>query len=141
MSSNPLINVWQSYQASKNAFEIAKAANKHQDRKYLFIKTSDLHQLSKYEAQKAFDQGRKESEELFVLSFWAAFERFIRIYLQEKGKKLQEISPISLASSIYSYFEKEVEFWKAEDILDLLKSTLSPRTTLIGQAKQILKYL
>jgi len=46
----------------------------------------------------------------------------------------------SLASSIYPYFEKEVEFWKAEDILDLLKSTLAPRASLIGQAKQILQY-
>ncbi|EDN68900.1 hypothetical protein BGP_2676 [Beggiatoa sp. PS] len=140
MNSNPLLSVWYSYQASKSAFEIAKAANKHPDRENLFAKAKDLRLLSKAEATKAFEQGKKESEELFVLSLWATFERFVRIYLQKKGKKLQEISPTSLASSIYPYFEKEVEFWKAEDILDLLKNTLAPRVTLIGQAKQILQY-
>jgi len=140
MNSNPLLAVWQSYQASKNAFEIAKAANKHPDRENLFVKANDLRLLSRVDAKKAFEQGKKESEELFVVSLWATFERFIRIYLQEKGKKLQEISPSSLASSIYPYFEKEIEFWKAEDVLDLLKSTLVPRAYLIGQAKQILQY-
>jgi hypothetical protein len=42
MNSNPLLAVWQSYQASKNAFEIAKAANKHPDRENLFVKADDL---------------------------------------------------------------------------------------------------
>lgn len=139
MNSNPLLPVWQSYQASKNAFKIAKAANKHPDRENL-LKINDLYLLSKDEAIKTFEQGWRESEALFVLSLWATFERFIRNYLQEKGKKLQEISPTSLASSIYPYFEKEVEFWKAEDILDLLKSSLTPNANLIGQAKQILQY-
>ncbi|RKZ35485.1 MAG: hypothetical protein DRQ49_19375 [Gammaproteobacteria bacterium] len=138
MNFNPLSPVWQSYQASKNAFEIAKVANKHPDRENLFIKTEILY--SQANAIQIIKQSKSDADELFVLNLWATFERFIRTYLQEKGQKLQEILPSSLASSIYPYFEKEVEFWKAEDILDLLKSTLAPRTSLIGQAKQILQY-
>jgi hypothetical protein len=140
MNSNPLLAVWQSYQAFQDCFEIAKVANKHPDRDNLLLKTEILYIQDQKNARQVIKQSKNDADELFVLSLWATFERFVRIYLQEKGKKLQEISPTSLASSIYPYFEKEVEFWKAEDILDLLKSTLVPRAYLIGQAKQILQY-
>jgi len=140
MNSNPLLDVWQSYQALQDCFEIAKMTNKHPDRDNLLVKTEILHRQDQTKARQMIKQSQNDADELFVLSLWATFERFVRIYLQEKGKKLQEISPTSLASSIYPYFEKEVEFWKAEDILDLLKSTLAPRASLIGQAKQILQY-
>jgi len=138
MNSNPLFAVWQSYQALQDCFEIAKVANKHPDRDNLFVKTEILHLQDQANARQVIKQGKSDADELFVVSLWATFERFVRTYLQEKGKKLQEISPTSLAGSIYPYFEKEVEFWKAEDILDLLKSTLA--ADLIGQAKQILQY-
>lgn len=140
MSSNPLSTVWASYRATKDCFKIAMAANKHPDKDNLFVKANDLRPLSQVNVKQAIEQAKKESDELFVLDIWAAFERFARTYLQEKGKKLQEICPASLASSVYVYFEKEVEFWKAEDILDLLKNTLASRAYLIGQAKQVLQY-
>jgi len=100
MKYNPLFSVWQSYQALQDCLEIAKVANKHPDRENLFVKANDFRLLSYIDAKKAFEEGKKESEALFVLSLWATFERFIRTYLQEKGQKLQEILPSSLANAI-----------------------------------------
>ena len=116
MNSNPLLAVWQSYQTLKDCFDIAKVANKHPDRNNLLVKTESLHLQDQANARQLIKLGKNDADELFVLSLWATFERFVRTYLQEKGKKLQEISPTSLASSIYPYFEKEIEFWKAEDL-------------------------
>jgi hypothetical protein len=46
-----------------------------------------------------------------------------------------------LGISIYQHFEKEVEFWKAAEILNFLKDCLfNGKPGLIGHAKQILAY-
>jgi hypothetical protein len=45
-----------------------------------------------------------------------------------------------LANPVYEHFKKEVEFWKSDDILNLLKEIPSIDKNLIGQAKSILRY-
>ncbi|KHD06729.1 hypothetical protein PN36_11035 [Candidatus Thiomargarita nelsonii] len=50
----------------------------------------------------------KELEDLFVLSLWSTYERFVRIYLQQKGATLQTTKPTNLAAPMYEYFCDEL---------------------------------
>ena len=140
MNSNPLTPVWDAYNTSQDAFRITKKAINHPD-KVILLKKTQLRLQSISDAKTRIIQSNEITEDLLVLSLWSTYERFVRIYLQQKGAKLQTIQPTVLAHPIYAYFCDEVEFWKPNQILDLLKKTLfTTQPYLIGQAKQILTY-
>jgi len=140
MSSNPLTPIWDAYNASKDAFRIAKKAINHPE-KLILLKKTRFRLQSITDAETSITQSAEITEDLFVLSLWSTYERFVRIYLQQKGTTLQTIQPAILAPSMYTYFCDEVEFWKPNQILDLLKKTLfTTHSHMIGQAKQILAY-
>lgn len=136
MNSNPLDPVIKAYQVSTECFRIAQRAIKKQQ--VNLFNDSDWPIQSK--AQQELVQAVEETQELFVLSLWATFERFAITYLQNKGNVLQNIVPTDLANPIYKHFMKEVEYWKPNDILNLLKEIPSIDKNLIGQAKFILRY-
>jgi len=137
MNFNPLKPVWITYEASKDALKITKRTITHDDKETLLFRTTfESQELA--EANQTIENSLKEVEDLFVLSLWSTFERFIRRYL---GATLQTTQPITLAHPIYEYFCDEVEFWKPNQILDLLKRSLfSTNPHIIGQAKQIIEY-
>jgi hydrogenase maturation factor len=140
MIYNPLKRVWIVYQASRDALKVTKQAISHDDKKTLLFRTTFESQNST-EAKQIIEESLKELEDLLVLSLWSTYERFVRIYLQQKGATLQTTKPAILASPIYEYFCDEVEFWKSYQILDLLKkSVFTTNSHIIGQAKQILTY-
>jgi len=136
MNSNPLDSVLEAHKISTGCFKIAQRAIKKQHVD-LF---NDAIWPTKPNALQAITQTRKESDDLFVLALWATFERFVIGYLQSKGAILQQIVPTALANPIYEQFNQEVEYWKQDDILDLLKKIPSIDKNLIGQARTILRY-
>jgi hypothetical protein len=80
-------------------------------------------------------------DDLFVLSLWATFERYLIDFFQVKGEKICEILPSNLADVYYEHLSKEIEYWKPMEILDLLKRSLfKGNEQLIELAKDILKY-
>jgi hypothetical protein len=140
MNSNPLKPVWATYQASRDALKVTKQTLAHDDKETLLFRTT-FESQNPTEAKQVIEDSLKEVEDLFVLSLWSTYERFVRTYLQQKGAILQTTQPTALASPIYDYFCDEVEFWKSNQILDLLKKSLfTTNLHLIGQAKQILAY-
>jgi hypothetical protein len=94
--------------------------------------------------EERINNSMKEIEDLFVLNLWATFERWLRDYLQDKGNTLKTTMPSGLGSQLYDYFTKEVEYWKPDDMLDIVKDGIfanSPTNKqLVGHAKQILEY-
>jgi len=94
--------------------------------------------------QDRLNNSLKEIEDLFVLNLWATFERWLRDYLQEKGDSLKTTTPSELGSQLYEHFTKEVEYWKPENMLNIIKNSIfadSPKNKqLVGHAKQILDY-
>jgi len=140
MKSNPLLPIWSAYLTSEGCFKMAKVALKHQDNA-IFLSAANFYVPNQTDTTQLIDRSRKETKDLFVVDLWATFERFVRDYLQDKASKLQQIYPATVGGSMYLYVEEEIEFWKPEDILEkILKSTLSPSSYLVGQAKQILQY-
>ena len=100
-SNNPLLPIWDSYQNTLEALSVAKKATKHLDSQTLLDNTRFASQTSK-EAKNALDKSLDECNELFVLSLWASFERFVRDYLQTKCITLQNTSPPVLGTLIYA---------------------------------------
>ena len=140
MNSNPLKRVWLVYQASRDALKVTKQTITHDDKEILLFRTT-FESQNPIEAKQIIEDSLKEVEDLFVLSLWSTYERFVRNYLQRKGTTLQMTQPQALAYPIYDYFCDEVEFWKSNQILDLLKKSLfTTNSHLIGKAKQILTY-
>jgi hypothetical protein len=136
MGTNPLDTVKKAYEVSTECFEIAQAVVQ-QPRANLFTHSSWPTQAN---AQQDIDQARQEANDLFVLALWAAFERFVITYLQNKGAILQHLVPNGLAMSVYEHFKEEVEYWKPDEILELLKGIPALDKNLIGQARTILRY-
>lgn len=136
MDSNPLNLIWKAYQVSTECFKIAQEVIKQQ-KAHLFTQSKWPTQPN---AQQDIHQAAKESDELFVMDLWATFERFAITYLQNKGSVLQSIAPVNLANPVYEHFKREVEYWKPDNILDLLKEIPSIDKNLVGQARAILRY-
>jgi hypothetical protein len=138
---HPLTPIWDAYNIAVDGFEVATKALMHLDSQNLLDNTCFARQSSKEAKDSLKDTLHQQINDLFVMSFWAAFERFLRDYLQEKGTTLQKTQPAVLGQTMYAYFEEEVEFWKMEEVLeDILKEFLGPRKVLASQARHILHY-
>ena len=139
-SNNPLLPIWESYQTTRAALIVAKKATQHLPSQGLLDDTH-LALQSSGKTRQSIQMSLKDCEELFVLSLWASFERFVRNYLQQKSITLQTTLPPVLGYAMYAYLEKEIEFWNSDDILEqIIKEVLSVHKALASQAKHILHY-
>lgn len=137
MNSNPLDPIWKAYEISIDSFEIVQEVIKQQ-KAHLFTGSNWANQSN---ARQDVVATIKEIEALFVFSLWATFERFVITYWQDKGAVLQQhVVPSDLASPFYEQVKKEIEFWKTDEMLDLLKKIPAIDKNLIGQTKAILRY-
>ena len=164
MNSNPLVPIWEAYLVvveglrvskrvvnfSLNATEALNALDgsenemirqvtfeKHKLGLNLLNRCKKINQVSEMTLQ--YSSG--EVEDLFVLSLWASFERYLRDFFQEKGEKIQEILPYDLADVYYEHLYKEIEYWKPAEILSILKRSLFKNNQqLIELAEDVLKY-
>jgi len=163
--SNPLVPVWEAFQAAEDALKISRRvvmfANQATDILNALdgseLETEKAVAIAQYKTGRNFlnrikmlnqtntlnsllTQSVEEINDLFVLSLWATFERFVRDFLQEKGKKNQEILPLALGEVYYQQVYQEIDYWKPESILDLLKRSLfKGDEQQIGLAKEVLK--
>jgi len=141
---NPLLPLRQLYETAQDSFTITKRAVKTTEPKarQRLLQRTDLETPTSLEAERVIADSETEVNTLFVVAMWATFERFLRDYLQYKGQALQQhLTPADLAAEMYSHFQKEVEFWRPEEILEFLKrSLLKTQPHLAGEAKNIYNY-
>lgn len=139
--NNPLLPLWQHYEIARDTFEIANKVVTHSDHHNLLDGTCLGLQSSRDAKSSLRETFQQQVNDLFVISFWATFERFLRDYLQKKGTSLQKTVPTALGQAMYTVFEGEVEYWNLENILEnILKDFLGPQKILVSQAKHILHY-
>ncbi|MCK5524904.1 MAG: hypothetical protein KAI83_17395 [Thiomargarita sp.] len=137
MRSNPLDPIWRSYKISVGSFKMTHRVIKQQQVDLINNLPSPIDSNTPQE----ITQAQKEVEALFVFSLWATFERFVISYLQDKSAVLQQhVVPSDLASPFYEQVKKEIEFWKTDDMLELLKKIPAIDKNLIGQTRAILRY-
>jgi len=164
MNSEPLIPIWEAYLVAVEALKVSKRvvtfSNKAKQALHaLDDNESEIIKRISFEKHKlglnllnrctVIDQvtdltlinSSKVIDDLFVLSLWATFERYLIDFFQVKGEKIREIFPSDLADVYYEHLSREIEYWKPMEILDLLKRSLfKGNEQLIELAKDILKY-
>ncbi len=143
--SNPLPHIHDVFLSVAESLKLSRIVLSNTPTASLTAKAPTLaHKLHSPNAQQWLKSMQKETEDLFILQLWASFERFLRQYLQQKGRVLQQQLPVELGEALYDFFAKEVEFWKPEAMLDILKASLfqdsEDNRKLLGYAKQVLKY-
>ena len=141
--SNPLPPIRLAYKTAYDSFRVAKRAIKTQNPqiKQRLLQRTDFEIHSLTDAEHLIVQNIQEAKGLYVLTLWAAFERFLRDYLQYKGTIIQQMVPPDLANAMYSHVYQEIEFWRPEDVLDFLRdSLLKTEPQLVGHAKAIYNY-
>lgn len=132
--SSPLDSRWEAYQVTRDCLKVAQRAVENQS---LLLLTRFVG-LPQPNAIELIKKSRDEADDFVILSLWAAFERITINFLQEKGKKVLEEFPQSFSEKFYEKLEKEVEYWKINDVLDLFRGSID--SNLIGDAKHIKKY-
>ena len=108
MNSNPLPAIWETYKLTKDSLKVVKRTVKTRnpaDRQRLLQRTLVLNQQPEiFNVDRLAGVAEVEIEELFIVSLWAAFERFLRDYLQNKGSLLMGIKPANLGQASYEHF-------------------------------------
>jgi len=135
-SENPLDPIWGTYVVTKDCLKIAQRAIRRNDAKLL--RNTDFMGDLPQDSSKEIRESRKKADDFVILSLWVVFERTLVSLLQDKGRKLLEVYPASLADKLYNKYEIDVEYWRIEDSLNLLKGEVD--ASLIGHAKQIKEY-
>lgn len=135
-SANPLQAIWQQHGIMQDCVEIAERAIRRTDVP-LLIDTGFVGEPFS-DTRKRIIESRTNADDLVIVALWAAFERYLLVFLQEKGRNLLDARPTSLADRLYAKYEREVEYWKIEDILDIFKGDID--AVLLGDAKNIKKH-
>jgi len=135
-SHNPLESVWKQHQIMEDCLEVAWRVTKTSEVQFL----RDTHFLGQSlpSTSDEIDDSRANAGEFVIIAMWAVFERLILSFLQKKGRGLLDVRPSSLADRLFAKYEGEVEYWRIDDVLDLLKGDVDSR--LLGDAKNIKKH-
>lgn len=136
-SSEVLDEVWHSYLGSIDCFKIASRCVSDADANYL--KYTDFLSEKTDSAASWIMEARKNADDFVVLSLWAIFERLLVEEVQKESRKMLSGNELLLfTSKVHSKIEKEVEYWRADDVLDLFKGRVD--ADLIGNVKQVKRY-
>lgn len=132
--AEPLDAIWRLYRVTKDCLKVAQRAVVRADVR--FLEGTDFVRESPSDTIRQIGQSRSDSDDFVILSLWAAFERVTLSF--QRGRKLLEARPASLAGRLYAKYERDVEYWRAEDVLDVFKENIDG--ALLGNAKRIKKY-
>lgn len=135
-SENPLESIWETYVVTRDCLKIAQRAIRRGHGGLL--QNTEFMGDSPKDAGIQIRESRRRADESAILSLWVVFERTLIALLQEKGRKLLEVQPVSLAQPLYEKYEIDVEYWRIDDSLNLLKGEVNQ--DLIGWVKQVKQY-
>ncbi len=132
-SKDLLVTAWNAYLVTQDAFKVSQRAalSGHGG---LF---SDLNVLEAAPdaAELALNSARKRSDEFVILAMWAEFERCVIEFLEKHTESLSSHTPDPLWQKLAPHISKEVEYWRSDDRLDVLKGLVDPQR--VGAAKQV----
>jgi hypothetical protein len=135
-SSNPLDPIFKAFEVANDCFKVARRTIESQ--------SEDLMRRTQFagscaeKAHLSIASARDQAADLAILALWVTFERYLIEHLQAGKRLLAAGFPAQYSINLAEKFESEIEYWRIDDILDLLKGEIDP--DLIGRAKQIKKY-
>ncbi len=138
-SSDALVEIWGVYQISLDSLYVASQSVETKEDSLGLLKNTLFMQISDEEALRRIDSGKSGIDDYLVLSLWTVFERQLYEYLQQESGRLAERGASSFSSSFRKKLEREIEYWRIDDILDDIFGAVLEKE-LIGSVKQIKKY-
>jgi hypothetical protein len=132
---DPLASVWAIHGIATDCFRIAQRAIANRP---LHLERTVFRGMRRASVETRIALTRAELDALVVVSLWAIFERHLREYLRRKGRSVRTARPRVVARALHHHTEREMEYWRTDDVLDIFKGMVDP--TLIGIAKQIKAY-
>lgn len=136
LPTSPLTEVWQNYQLARDCFKITGRDLDSGEHGLLF--DTGFAAASIDDAERVIEDGRDGWDDFVILSLWAAFEREVIEFVRQKARILLNQQPREFSDKLHGFLEKQIEYWRIGDKLDLLKAVVDEN--LIGQAKQIKNY-
>jgi hypothetical protein len=135
-ANNILDTVWDSYLTTIDCLKVASRS----------IEKGEFHLMSKTKfvsnsvdaAKRMIKDSQTNIDDFVIVSLWAVFERKLLEYVQSEGRMLLQKIPNDFNTQVHKKVENEMEYWKADEILDLFKTVVSAE--LIGNAKQVKRY-
>lgn len=133
-----LDSVWKSYELARDSMNVArkvvaKAIASEPGFDEVLFRTNFAG-----ETPDVLDPAQDEVNELFILALWVVFERELRDHLRAEGTRPLGDCGTPFHLGLSSHLQKEIDYWKNDDVLDLFKTIADP--DIIGQAKQIKEY-
>lgn len=135
-STNILEPIWRSYITTIDCLKISKRILKKGET-HLMSETL-FHLNSPDESSKMISSSEKDADDFVIVSMWALFEIKLFDYLEKERNKFINKQSTNLNTQVFRKVEKEMNYWRIIDILDLFKTIIDPE--LIGNAKQVKKY-
>lgn len=141
-TSDSLEDIWNTYQVTLNCLKITERS----------VKASDLNLLKRTSfatatidsAKLDIQESRKHIDDYLILSLWAVFERNLFDCAVRESQRILNNNPTSFTQEIQKKIERELEYWRVDDVLDIFKVMIGNSqlidSQLIGQAKQIKCY-
>jgi hypothetical protein len=133
---NPLDSIYKAFSVASDCFKVATRTVQSQHEE--LIRRTQFIGATKHEANAALEDAAKQAADLAILALFATFERFVIEHLQTANRLLAAGYPRQYSTKLAEKFEKDVEYWKFVETLDLFKGEVDGR--LIGQVKQIKQY-
>jgi hypothetical protein len=135
-SKGPLDSILEVYETTKDSLKVTQrvvAAGMEQ----LLAKTQFIDE-SPDSSSALISKSRDQASDLTIIALWAVFERHVIEFVREKSQPLEKFPPPAVSHRLYEKVHSEIERWKSEDILDLLKGDID--ANLLGLAKKIKKF-
>ena len=126
MSSNsPLGEVWKVYEVTKDCLKVtARILRSGGER---FVRRTGFVGRTLAEVEEWIKNSRDEIDRSVIVLLWAHFEIIIVSFVQTEVKKLLKAEPKASAKKLLDKNGSDIERWKKDDVLDLLKDMLKDK--------------
>lgn len=137
MSADDAIEeIWLSYQMMTGAFTVTARGLSHGSidllkGTYFIDSIPDV-------VKRDFEICRIAAEDYAIFAMWAVFERQVISALVEESEKMIKKPSSEFNSGVHKKIVDSIEYWRADDILDLLKPLVGG--DLAGKAKQVKRH-
>jgi hypothetical protein len=126
----------EAYRLNQDVQRIARRVVDASDERHL--RTTGFLGLAHSECGAELEKMQGRLDEITVMVLWSAFERWLIDHVTRVSTELPAVSPETFAVRLRDKIGAEVEFWRFDSILDLLKGWIDSGD--VGRAKQIKAY-
>lgn len=126
----------EAYRLNRDVLKIARRVVDASDERHL--RTTGFLGLAHGECGTELAKMQDRLDEITVMVLWSAFERWLIDHVTALSTQLPAVSPETFAARLRDKISAEVEFWRFDSILDLLKGWIDSDD--IGRARQIKAY-